>query len=43
MRACLESEVLYRIEERMDEIAKRAVANITERKRDRREEGVSLQ
>jgi hypothetical protein len=43
MRACLELQVMHRLEERMDEIAKRAVANATELKRDQREEGVSLQ
>jgi hypothetical protein len=43
MRACLELQVMHRLEERMDEIAKRVVANATELKRDQREEGVSLQ
>ena len=42
MRACLETQTLQKIEERMDEIADRAVANATERQRDQRE-GVSLQ
>ena len=42
MRACLETQTLQKIEERMDEIADRAVANATERQRDQRE-GFSLQ
>jgi hypothetical protein len=42
MRACLETQTLQKIEERMDEIADRAVANATERQRDQRE-GVSVQ
>jgi hypothetical protein len=42
LRACLETRTLQKIEERMDEIADRAVANATERQRDQRE-GLSLQ
>ncbi len=41
MRACLEMQVIQRIEARVDEIAERAVANATGRQRDQRE-GVSL-
>ena len=40
MRACLETQTLQKIEERMDEIADRAVADATERQR---REGISLQ
>jgi hypothetical protein len=43
MRVCLETQVMHRLEECLDEIAARAVANATEGQRDQRQEGVSLQ
>jgi hypothetical protein len=42
MRACIETQTLQKIEERMDELADRAVAHATERQRDQRK-GLSLQ
>jgi hypothetical protein len=45
MRACLETQTLQRIEERMDDLADRAVASATERRLSLgdQHEGVSLQ
>jgi hypothetical protein len=42
MRACLETQVMQRIEERMDEIADRAVANAADRRSDQSQD-VTLQ